>query len=161
MAAAVANRQVLYFTFGNVQLANDLSSLHGLLQEHHVTVAGLWQLLCQYYARLDAMGKASQASGPGLHAFIRSKLNAYDADTESENSPAGQELGADSPWEGSPADVPLDQALSADSPKVSEGVTSPIDFSSDGEDVVAPSPEAAPVMDGATEQDTCKNDSKS
>ncbi|XP_051973835.1 poly(ADP-ribose) glycohydrolase [Xyrauchen texanus] len=54
MAAAVAKRDMAYFTFGNEKLAKELKEMHHQLIEKNVTVDKLYQILkdyCVHYAR--------------------------------------------------------------------------------------------------------------
>ncbi|XP_051539820.1 poly(ADP-ribose) glycohydrolase-like [Myxocyprinus asiaticus] len=54
MAAAVAKRDMAYFTFGNDKLASEVQKMHHLLVKRNVTVDKLYQILkdyCGHYAR--------------------------------------------------------------------------------------------------------------
>ena len=66
MAASVANRDVVYFTFGNRQLQEDLFHLHSFLRENSLTVCNVWDALQKYYTKVI---KRRGESRP-LHDFI-------------------------------------------------------------------------------------------
>ncbi|XP_062870887.1 poly(ADP-ribose) glycohydrolase [Trichomycterus rosablanca] len=54
MAAAVAKREVAFFTFGKVDQAHDLQNMHDILRTRNVTVGRLYKLLrdyCELYNR--------------------------------------------------------------------------------------------------------------
>ena len=42
MAAALAGREVIYLTFGDEKLRDELQNIHTLLQQRNVTVGGLY-----------------------------------------------------------------------------------------------------------------------
>ena len=46
MAAAVADRDVAYFTFGDCKLQKELSSLHSSLVKHGITVGQVCVCVC-------------------------------------------------------------------------------------------------------------------
>lgn len=66
MAAAVAGRDVAYFTFGDETLRDDVFSMHTLLLEKKITVGRLYEILCKY-------GEGSK-DGKDLYEYIRSSL---------------------------------------------------------------------------------------
>ncbi|CAM4728952.1 unnamed protein product [Leuciscus chuanchicus] len=70
MAAAVADRDVAYFTFGNEDLAFEVQRMHDILAQNRVTVDKLYKLLKDYsghYAR-------EHHSPKDLYRFIREKI---------------------------------------------------------------------------------------
>ncbi|XP_067879097.1 poly(ADP-ribose) glycohydrolase-like isoform X2 [Heterodontus francisci] len=70
MAAAQAQRDVLYFTFGDSTLTRSLSEMHQLLQRMDVRVGQLYNLL-EKYSRHDS----GIRKGRDLYEFIQSSLN--------------------------------------------------------------------------------------
>ncbi|XP_050958658.1 poly(ADP-ribose) glycohydrolase [Labeo rohita] len=71
MAAAVAERDMAYFTAGNKELAKELQSMHEALTRNNVTVDKLYKWLkkfCENYAR-------EQHSPTDLYKFIREKIS--------------------------------------------------------------------------------------
>ena len=56
MAAAVAERDVVYFTFGDRELQEDFFSLHRVLVEGGVTVCRVWSALLRYYNEVVVTG---------------------------------------------------------------------------------------------------------
>ena len=48
MAAAKAKRDVIYTTFGNSKLAQDLVEVHGILMDNKVTIAQLWNIIAKF-----------------------------------------------------------------------------------------------------------------
>ncbi|KAK7120977.1 hypothetical protein R3I94_020831 [Phoxinus phoxinus] len=70
MAAAVADRDLAYFTFGNEHLAYEVQRMHEILSQNRVTVDKLYKLLKDYsghYAR-------EHNSPKDLYRFIREKI---------------------------------------------------------------------------------------
>ncbi|XP_067290104.1 poly(ADP-ribose) glycohydrolase [Pseudorasbora parva] len=75
MAAAVANRDMAYFTFGNKHLAYEVQRMHDILVKHRVTVDKLYKLLkdyCGHYTR-------EYRSPKDLYRFIREKIGVKDS----------------------------------------------------------------------------------
>ncbi|XP_001338257.2 poly(ADP-ribose) glycohydrolase [Danio rerio] len=69
MAAAVVDRDVAYFTFGNTHLANELQKMHDILTQRKVTVGKLYELLkdyCKHYERTR--------TPTDLYRFIRDNI---------------------------------------------------------------------------------------
>ena len=48
MAAAVANRDVIYYTFGDKKLAEEIASFHNRVIEKGLTVGDLWKKIEQF-----------------------------------------------------------------------------------------------------------------
>ncbi|XP_051767118.1 poly(ADP-ribose) glycohydrolase [Ctenopharyngodon idella] len=70
MAAAVADRDMAYFTFGNEHLAYEIQRMHDILAKEKVTVETLYKFLkdyCGHYAR-------EHRSPKDLYRFIREKI---------------------------------------------------------------------------------------
>ena len=73
MAAAVAGRDVIYFTFGDNKLGDRLIELHQLLLESRTTVAQLWSCLCTYNQLLK--DKAPEEKVASLFKFITDQFS--------------------------------------------------------------------------------------
>ncbi|KAK9968709.1 hypothetical protein ABG768_003020 [Culter alburnus] len=70
MAAAVADRDMAFFTFGNEHLANEVQRMHEILAKKSVTVDKLYKILndyCGHYTR-------EHRSPKDLYRFIREKI---------------------------------------------------------------------------------------
>lgn len=70
MAAAVAERDMAYFTFRNEELANEVQEIHEILTKNKVTVDKLYKWLkdfCDLYAR-------KHHSAADLYGFIKGKI---------------------------------------------------------------------------------------
>eukprot|EP00794_Sanderia_malayensis_P016702 gene16702-18396_t len=57
MAAAVASRQTVYFTFGDEYLREDLVDFYEFLLENSISVGVLWQLIQKYERELEKQGE--------------------------------------------------------------------------------------------------------
>ena len=73
MAAAVAGRDVIYYTFGDNKLGERLIELHQLLLENRTTVAQLWSCLCKYNQLLK--DKAPEEKLASLFKFITDQFS--------------------------------------------------------------------------------------
>ncbi|XP_076876833.1 poly(ADP-ribose) glycohydrolase isoform X2 [Brachyhypopomus gauderio] len=67
MAAAVAQRDLAYFTFGNKEQAEELQKIHHLLRKKGITVGKLYKLLQDYCGQFSPHSHKPQ----GLYDFIR------------------------------------------------------------------------------------------
>ncbi|XP_068838416.1 poly(ADP-ribose) glycohydrolase [Capricornis sumatraensis] len=89
LAAAVAERDVVYFTFGDSELMRDIYSMHAFLTERKLTVGEVYTLLLRYYNE-----ECRNCSTPGpdikLYPFI---YHAVESCTQTTNQP-GQRTGA-------------------------------------------------------------------
>lgn len=86
MAVSVANRDIVYFTFGDRQLQEDMFDLYTFLRENRLTVCSVWDTLLRYYTEViqgkgqrrplydfivrhftqsGRAGQSSQSGGPG------------------------------------------------------------------------------------------------
>uniref|UniRef100_A0A4X2LGK1 poly(ADP-ribose) glycohydrolase n=2 Tax=Vombatus ursinus TaxID=29139 RepID=A0A4X2LGK1_VOMUR len=83
LAAAAAERDVAYFTFGDSELMRDIYSMHTFLTERGQTVGQIYKLLLRYY---NEECKSCSSSGPDvkLYPFIYSIIESY-ADTTDHN----------------------------------------------------------------------------
>ncbi|XP_054428335.1 poly(ADP-ribose) glycohydrolase isoform X1 [Pteronotus mesoamericanus] len=89
LAAAVAERDVVYFTFGDSELMRDIYSMHTFLTEKKLTVGEVYKLLLRYYNE-----ECRNCSTPGpdmkLYPFM---YHAVESCAETTNQP-GQRTGA-------------------------------------------------------------------
>lgn len=89
LAAAVAERDVVYFTFGDSELMRDIYNMHTFLTERKLTVGEVYKLLLRYYNE-----ECRNCSTPGpdmkLYPFI---YQAVESCVETTNQP-GQRTGA-------------------------------------------------------------------
>ena len=67
MAAAVAGRDVAYFSFGDEQLRDDVFSMYTMLLEKRITVGKLYKILCKY-------GEGRKTGGD-LNDYIRTVID--------------------------------------------------------------------------------------
>ncbi|XP_036590632.1 poly(ADP-ribose) glycohydrolase [Trichosurus vulpecula] len=83
LAAAAAERDVAYFTFGDSELMRDIYSMHTFLTERGQTVGQVYKLLLRYY---NEECKSCSSSGPDvkLYPFIYNIIDSY-ADTTDHN----------------------------------------------------------------------------
>uniref|UniRef100_A0A8C4MSZ4 poly(ADP-ribose) glycohydrolase n=1 Tax=Equus asinus asinus TaxID=83772 RepID=A0A8C4MSZ4_EQUAS len=89
LAAAVTERDVVYFTFGDSELMRDIYSMHTFLTERKLTVGEVYKLLLRYYNE-----ECRNCSTPGpdikLYPFI---YHAVESSAETSSQP-GQRTGA-------------------------------------------------------------------
>uniref|UniRef100_A0A9J7XJU6 poly(ADP-ribose) glycohydrolase n=1 Tax=Cyprinus carpio carpio TaxID=630221 RepID=A0A9J7XJU6_CYPCA len=69
MAAAEAERDLMYFTFGDADLVKDVLHIHKLISDTHATVGSVFRLLLQYY---ECVCKKTTRSRPQktLYSFL-------------------------------------------------------------------------------------------
>ncbi|XP_044521705.1 poly(ADP-ribose) glycohydrolase [Gracilinanus agilis] len=81
LAAAAAERDVAYFTFGDSELMRDIYSMHTFLTERGQTVGQVYKLLLRYY---NEECKSCSSSGPDvkLYPFIYSIIDSYAETTD-------------------------------------------------------------------------------
>ncbi|KAM9618690.1 poly(ADP-ribose) glycohydrolase isoform 1-T1 [Trichechus inunguis] len=83
LAAAAAERDVVYFTFGDAELMRDIYSMHTFLTERKLTVGEVYKLLLRYYNE-----ECRHCSTPGpdikLYPFI---YHAVDSCAEASDQP--------------------------------------------------------------------------
>ncbi|XP_016323855.1 poly(ADP-ribose) glycohydrolase isoform X2 [Sinocyclocheilus anshuiensis] len=73
MAAAEAERDLMYFTFGDADLLRDVHHIHTLITDAHATVGSLFSLLLQYYecvCKKTTRGKPQET----LYCFLSERL---------------------------------------------------------------------------------------
>ncbi|XP_058649029.1 poly(ADP-ribose) glycohydrolase isoform X2 [Onychostoma macrolepis] len=73
MAAAEAERDLVYFTFGDADLVKDVLHIHKLITDTHATVGSVFRLLLQYY---ECVCKKTTRSKPQetLYGFLSKHL---------------------------------------------------------------------------------------
>lgn len=81
MAAAVAGRDVAYFTFGDVKLMRDVNEMHTFLTDGNVTVGTLYGLLKQYFHKICRMSHSSRPD-VSLYDFIIDQINSSYSQSE-------------------------------------------------------------------------------
>ncbi|XP_062435724.1 poly(ADP-ribose) glycohydrolase isoform X2 [Rhea pennata] len=81
LAAAEAGRDIVYFTFGDVELMRDIYSVHTFLCEKGQTVGDIYRLLLRYY---NEECRSCSTSGPDvkLYSFIYSTIESYADSTD-------------------------------------------------------------------------------
>ncbi|XP_068806744.1 poly(ADP-ribose) glycohydrolase isoform X2 [Struthio camelus] len=81
LAAAEAGRDIVYFTFGDVELMRDIYSMHTFLCEKGQTVGDIYRLLLRYY---NEECRSCSTSGPDvkLYSFIYSTIESYADSTD-------------------------------------------------------------------------------
>lgn len=88
LAAAAAERDVVYFTFGDSELMRDIYSMHTFLTERKLNVGKVYKLLLRYYSE-----ECRNCSSPGpdtkLYPFI---YHAAESSAETSDQP-GQKTG--------------------------------------------------------------------
>nr|XP_013816960.1 PREDICTED: poly(ADP-ribose) glycohydrolase isoform X2 [Apteryx mantelli mantelli] len=88
LAAAEAGRDVVYFTFGDVELMRDIYSMHTFLCEKGQTVGDIYRLLLRYY---NEECRSCSTSGPDvkLYSFIYSTIESYADSTDDDDEEKG------------------------------------------------------------------------
>ncbi|XP_026131871.1 poly(ADP-ribose) glycohydrolase-like isoform X1 [Carassius auratus] len=73
MAAAEAERDLMYFTFGDADLVKDVLHIHKMITDTHTTVGSVFRLLLQYY---ECVCKKTTRSKPQetLYSFLSEHL---------------------------------------------------------------------------------------
>lgn len=73
MAAAEAERDLMYFTFGDADLVKDVLHIHKLITDTHATVGSVFRLLLQYYERVCKKTTRSKPQET-LYSFLSEHL---------------------------------------------------------------------------------------
>nr|CAH0106658.1 unnamed protein product [Daphnia galeata] len=76
MAAAVTHRDVVYFTFGDNSLRDDVYSMYSLLVEKKVTVGNLHTMLCEYGQQIGD----SRSPSLDLYGYLYALLDSMDSE---------------------------------------------------------------------------------
>ncbi|NXB52614.1 PARG glycohydrolase, partial [Leucopsar rothschildi] len=81
LAAAEAGRDIVYFTFGDVELMRDIYSMHTFLCEKGQTIGDIYRLLLRYY---NEQCRNCSTSGPDvkLYSFIYNTVESYADSTD-------------------------------------------------------------------------------
>ncbi|XP_075614823.1 poly(ADP-ribose) glycohydrolase isoform X1 [Balearica regulorum gibbericeps] len=87
LAAAEAGRDIVYFTFGDVELMQDIYSMHTFLCEKGQTIGDIYRLLLRYY---NEECRSCSTSGPDikLYSFIYNAVESY-ADSDDDDEEKG------------------------------------------------------------------------
>ena len=71
MAAALSKRDVVYFTFGDRNLAKNIALIHQLFIEQDLDVSTLWSLLLRYHREVISQNKSKRTfQGVELYDFV-------------------------------------------------------------------------------------------
>jgi poly(ADP-ribose) glycohydrolase len=76
MAAAITHRDVVYFTFGDNQLRDDVYNMYSLLVEKKVTVGNLYTMLCEYGQQIGD----SRSPSLDLYGYLYALLDTIDSE---------------------------------------------------------------------------------
>ncbi|XP_028915641.2 poly(ADP-ribose) glycohydrolase [Ornithorhynchus anatinus] len=76
LAAAAAERDVAYFTFGDVELMRDIFSMHTFLTERGQTVGDIYKLLLRYYNE-ECRNCSNLGPDVKLYPFIYNAIDSY------------------------------------------------------------------------------------
>ncbi|XP_065602858.1 poly(ADP-ribose) glycohydrolase isoform X2 [Cyrtonyx montezumae] len=84
LAAAESGRDVVYFTFGDMELMRDIYSMHTFLCEKNQTVGDIYRLLLRYY---NEECRTCSTSGPEvkLYSFIYNTIESYADSTDDDD----------------------------------------------------------------------------
>ena len=101
MAASIAKRDVVYFTFGDKEFCEELRDMHDFLQLRQVTVSELYQLLLRY-----SRAYRSNNGYLKLYPYLKKKYEEFHDDTDDGSSSCND----DNPLEirGIPCEIPTD-----------------------------------------------------
>lgn len=87
MASAACSRDLVYFTFGDVGLADDLLDIHSFITERKLTVGDVWNMIQRYGKEIRAASSVTVK----LYVFMRQLQDQYECDTDHEQSEDKQE----------------------------------------------------------------------
>ncbi|XP_056626677.1 poly(ADP-ribose) glycohydrolase [Triplophysa dalaica] len=73
MAAAEAQRDLVYFTFGDTQLLRDVHNIHTLIRRKHITVGSVYGVLQKYYECVCSTASITKAQ-ESLYCFLSKNL---------------------------------------------------------------------------------------
>ena len=76
MAASLARRDLLYFTFGDELLRDDVFAMYSVLKEKNMSIGSLYKILCQYG---ELYGEAESPS-LDLYGYLYAVLDTCDSD---------------------------------------------------------------------------------
>jgi len=101
IASAIAERDLIYFTFGDKTFKNDLDEMHSFIKLYNITVGQLWNMLLRYGKELKA-----KKSHIHLYPYLKQIFEDYTCDTDD----GGSSCNDDNPLEirGVPCEIPGD-----------------------------------------------------
>ena len=104
MAAAVAKRDVVYFTFKDESFAKRLTDMHSFLRTNKITVSKLWSYLVKYGSILK-----TKSEHVPLYPYLKELHGKYEALTDDETSSSCND---DNPLaiRGVPCEIPSDMS---------------------------------------------------
>ncbi|XP_071485165.1 poly(ADP-ribose) glycohydrolase-like [Diadema antillarum] len=80
MAAAMAGRDVAYFSFGDKELCDDMAAMHEFLCSQAVTVGDLWGVFQRY--RKDVLRRSAGTAKPKIFHYLYQLYTMCDSDTD-------------------------------------------------------------------------------
>ncbi|XP_077999725.1 poly(ADP-ribose) glycohydrolase-like [Glandiceps talaboti] len=102
MAASVAKRDLVYFTFDDPKLADDIHNIHTFIKSEGLLVAEVWSLIKRY--QQDVVSKKKTST---LFEFMYQLYHDYDSSTDNEDK---KEASNKSPTEGRTSDLQGDES---------------------------------------------------
>lgn len=90
MASSACSRDLVYFTFGDAELAEDLLNIHSFIAERKLTVSDVWKMMYRYGKEIRAASSVTVK----LYSYIRQKQTDYDDDTDDEQAARNDESAA-------------------------------------------------------------------
>lgn len=115
IAATVASRDIIYFTFGDHDLSEELQDFHAFLVENGISVGALWQLLQKYEREL-----AKQDDHIELYPCLKRIHHDYNTDTDADETPPDEtaqqagHINQDSAFSESPGYAPGEAAAAGE-----------------------------------------------
>ncbi|XP_068725085.1 poly(ADP-ribose) glycohydrolase-like isoform X1 [Montipora capricornis] len=80
MASGACSRDLVYFTFGDDELAGDLLNIHSFVTERKLTVGDVWTVMMRYGKEIRAASSVTVK----LYPFMRELQDKYECDTDDE-----------------------------------------------------------------------------
>ncbi|XP_031574946.1 poly(ADP-ribose) glycohydrolase-like [Actinia tenebrosa] len=108
MSAAAAQRDIVYFTFGDSELAEDLLNIQSFIKEKGITIGDMWMILCKYGKEINAASSVKIK----LYDYIYRLYQCYESDTDPESeepiplSTSSSDVSNNNPIEGSECNDP-------------------------------------------------------
>ncbi|KAL9978494.1 hypothetical protein ACROYT_G016017 [Oculina patagonica] len=82
MASSACSRDLVYFTFGDAELAEDLLNIHSFITERRLTVGDVWKMMYRYGKEIRAASSVTVK----LYPYMRQLQDDYEDDTEDEQA---------------------------------------------------------------------------
>lgn len=82
MASGACSRDLVYFTFGDAELAEDLLDIHSFITERKMKVGDVWKLMRRYGKEMRAASSVTIK----LYPFIHELQDKYECDTDDESA---------------------------------------------------------------------------